>query len=104
MAPTVVFTLFMNLVEIILHPLSIFTVSGVLQAFTDFVLSMLKSLAMLPVVMIIPLTLTISGRGCLAVSRGRRLVTAWRWRLAVSRHNKLTDSGYGNLRLGVSRL
>ena len=89
MVPTLMFAFFTNLVEIILHPLSIFTVSGVLQAPTDFVLSVLQMLAMLPVLMVIPLTLIISGR---------------RRRLAVSRHSKLTNSGYLNLRLGVSWL
>jgi hypothetical protein len=69
-------------------PLPIFTVSSVLQAPTDFVLFVLQMPAMLPVLMVIPLALAISGRWC----------------LAVSRNGKLTNSGYLNLRLGVKWL
>jgi hypothetical protein len=100
MVPTLAFAFFMNLVEIILHPLAIFTVGRVLQVPADFVLSMLQVLATLPVVMVMPLILIISGWGCLAVTWGR-MVTGWRC-LAVPRHGKLANSGYLNLRLGVT--
>ena len=63
----------------------------------------LKSLAMLPVLMVVSPALTISGRRSLAVTGGRPLVTGRR-RLLISGHNKLNNSGYLNLRLGVSYL
>ena len=66
-------------------------------------LSALKPLAMLPVLMVVSLALTISGRRCLAVTGRRPLVTGRR-RLLISGHSKLTHSGYLNLRLGVSYL
>lgn len=104
MAPTLLPTFFMDLVKAILHSFAIFSVGGMLQALTEFVFPILKSLAMLPAVMVVPLALTISGRGCLAVTRRRRLVTGRRWRLAVSRHCKLTNPRYCNLRLSMSLL
>jgi hypothetical protein len=98
MMPTLMFAFFMNLIEVIHHPfaLAIVAIGDVFQTLADFVFSMLKPLTMLPVLMVIPLTLTISGRWCLDVS-GRR-----RW--AISRHSELTNSGDCNLRLGLSRL
>ena len=66
-------------------------------------LSALKPLAMLPVLMVVPLALTISGRRCLAVIGWRPLVTVRR-RLLIAGHSKLTNSGYLYLRLGVSYL
>ena len=57
--------LLMNFAKAILHPLAIFTVSGVLQALADLVFPIPEALAMLSALVIVPITLTIS--------RGRRL-------------------------------
>ena len=110
--------LLMNFAKTILHPLAIFTVSGVLQALADLVFPIPEALAMLSALVIVPITLTISRGRRLTISRGRRLtisrgrrltisrgrrlaVTRGRWGLAGPRHSQLTNSGYGDLSLSV---
>jgi hypothetical protein len=94
--------LLMNFAKAILHPLAIFTVSGVLQALADLVFPIPEALAMLSALVIVPITLTISRGRRLTISRGRRLaVTRGRWGLAGPRHSQLTNSGYGDLSLSV---
>jgi hypothetical protein len=102
--------LLMNFAKAILHPLAIFTVSSVLQALADLVFPIPEALAMLPALVIVPITLAISRGRRLTISRGRRLtisrgrrlaVTRGRWGLAGPRHSQLTNSGYGDLSLSV---
>ena len=102
--------LLMNFAKAILHPLAIFTVSGVLQALADLMFPIPEALAMLPALVIVTSTisrgrrLTISRGRRLTISRGRRLaVTRGRWGLAGPRHSQLTNSGYGDLSLSVGR-
>ena len=94
--------LLMNFAKAILHPLAIFTVSGVLQALADLVFPIPEALAMLSALVIVPITLTISRGRRLTISRGRRLaVTRGRWGLAGPRRSQLTNSGYGDLTLSM---
>jgi hypothetical protein len=94
--------LLMNFAKAILYPLTIFTVSSVLQALADLVFPIPEALAMLPVLVIVPITLAIFRGRRLTISRGRRLaLTRGRWGLARARHSQLTNSGYGDLSLSV---
>jgi hypothetical protein len=96
--------LLMNFAKAILYPLTIFTVSSVLQALADLVFPIPEALAMLPALVIVPITLAIFRGRRLTISRGRRLaVTRGRWSLAGPRHSQLTNSGYGDLSLSMGR-